>query len=147
MPINKVFHVENEAGLAAIAAELAPLFAGGAIVALEGNLGAGKTALSRALIREITGNPALDVPSPTFTLVQTYDAPPGKMGGEIWHFDFYRLKHPEEVFELGWEDALAGGGLLLMEWAERIGPLLPQMRTTITITPQDNGTRTIEVRG
>lgn len=143
MPINKVFHVENEAGLAAIAAELAPLFAGGAVVALEGNLGAGKTALSRALIREITGNTELDVPSPTFTLVQTYDAPMG----EIWHFDFYRLKHPEEVFELGWEDALAGGGLLLMEWAERIGPLLPQMRTTITITPQDNGARTIEVRG
>lgn len=129
--------------MAAVAAGLAPLFAHGAIVALEGDLGAGKTALARALIRELTGDATLDVPSPTFTLLQVYDAPTG----EIWHFDFYRLKHPEEVFELGWEDALAGGGLLLLEWAERIGPLLPPTRTHIVITPQSNGHRRVEVHG
>lgn len=127
--------------MAEVAAQLAPIFAKGAIVALEGDLGAGKTALSRALIRHLTGDPALDVPSPTFTLLQTYDAPMG----EIWHFDFYRLRHPEEVFELGWEDALAGGGLLLLEWAERIGPLLPPTVTHVVITPQKDGTRKIQV--
>jgi len=142
MPINKTFHVENEAALAGVAAQIAPLVAHGAIVALEGNLGAGKTAFARALIRHLTGKPDLDVPSPTFTLLQTYEA----NGIPIWHFDFYRLKHPEEVFELGWEDALASGGILLLEWAERIGPLLPSSVMHIVLTPDGATSRTLEVR-
>lgn len=142
MPINKVFHVENEAGMSEVADALAPHLTGGGILALEGNLGAGKTALARALIRKLTGSPDLDVPSPTFTLVQTYDT----NAAPIWHFDFYRLKNPEEVFELGWEDALAHGGVIIMEWAERIGPLLPRVMTHIVITPQDNGARKVEIK-
>lgn len=130
----------------AVAAEMAPLMQPstrmGAILSLEGNLGAGKTSLARALIRKLTNNPDLDVPSPTFTLLQTYDAG----DTHIWHFDFYRLKHPEEVFELGWEDALASKGIIIMEWAERIGPLLPPMPIMrINITPQPDGTRFVEL--
>lgn len=129
--------------MAEVAAELAPLLAHGAMVALEGNLGAGKTALARALIRHITGNPGLDVPSPTFTLLQTYET----SNLPVWHFDFYRLKHPEEVFELGWEDALASGGIILMEWAERIGPLLPSSVMHVAITPEANGSRKVGISG
>jgi tRNA threonylcarbamoyladenosine biosynthesis protein TsaE len=129
--------------MADVAVELAPIFRHGAIIALEGDLGAGKTAFARALIRNLSGDPALDVPSPTFTLVQTYDS----AAGPIWHFDFYRLKHPEEVFELGWEDAISDGGIIIMEWAQRIAPLLPQAMTNITITPQPDGIRILEVHG
>ena len=141
MAFNKVFHVANEAGLDAVAAELAPNLAAGTVLLLEGDLGAGKTALARALIRHITGNPALEVPSPTFTLLQTYDTPKG----EIWHFDLYRLKHPDEVYELGWEDALGSGAILIIEWAERIAPLLPRFCVKASIKPEADGTRTITV--
>lgn len=127
--------------MAAVAAEIAPLVAHGAIVSLEGDLGAGKTALARALIRHLTGDPTLEVPSPTFTLLQTYDAG----GVPVWHFDFYRLKLPDDVYELGWEDALASGGLLLLEWAQRIAPLLPPGVMRVMITPEGEG-RKIEVR-
>lgn len=129
--------------MTSVAADLAPLFAKGAVVALEGDLGAGKTALARALIRIYMNDPNLEVPSPTFTLLQTYDSP----HGPIWHFDLYRLKHPEEVFELGWEDALASYGIILIEWAEKMGPLLLNPITHITITPQNDNSRKVEVRG
>jgi tRNA threonylcarbamoyladenosine biosynthesis protein TsaE len=143
MAFNKVFHVANEAGLAAVAADLAPRLAPGTVLLLEGDLGAGKTALARALIRHITGKPALEVPSPTFTLLQTYDT----ARGEIWHFDLYRLKHPEEVYELGWEDALASGATLIIEWAERAASLLPRFCVRATIKPEADGARTITVTG
>jgi tRNA threonylcarbamoyladenosine biosynthesis protein TsaE len=140
MQINRVFDVENEAAMADVARVLVPWVENGAILALEGNLGAGKTALARALIRELCNDPALDVPSPTFTLVQTYD------NDRIWHFDFYRLKHPDEAFELGWEEAMASGGIIILEWGERIGPYLPTTRIQVAITPQENGSRKVEVR-
>lgn len=140
MANSKTFRVENEAALGPVAADLAQILEGGGIVALKGDLGAGKTALSRALIRHMTGNPDLDVPSPTYTLLQTYDA--GRL--PIWHFDLYRLKTPEEVYELGWDDALAPGNLVLIEWAERIADMLPA-HTTIAITTDGPTTRTITV--
>src|SRR5262249_39957393 len=87
------------------------------VVALHGDLGAGKTSLARGLIRSRTGAP--EVPSPTFTLVQTYDAP----SLPIWHFDLYRLTRPEEARELGLEEAV--DGLALIEWPERLGDHVP----------------------
>jgi len=75
------------------------------LVALAGGLGAGKTTLARAILRAASGQPALIVPSPTFTLVEVYETPMGA----FWHFDLYRLEAPEQVFELGWEEALAEG--------------------------------------
>jgi tRNA threonylcarbamoyl adenosine modification protein YjeE len=141
MAISKVFHVKNEADLAEVAAEIAPKLSGGSIMALEGDLGAGKTALTRAIIRHLTGNPELDVPSPTFTLVQTYDTPKG----ELWHFDLYRLKHPEEIFEIGWEDALSSGGIIIIEWPERIATLLSTFVIRVAITIEADKSRSIKV--
>lgn len=141
MPIAKEFHVENEAQMPQIAAKIAPLMTPGAILALDGDLGAGKTTLARALIRILADDPVLDVPSPTFTLVQTYETP----RGPLWHFDFYRLKSPDEIYELGWEDALAQKAMLVMEWGERIGPFMPAGAIRAIITPHGAG-RKIEVR-
>ena len=91
------------------------------MIALKGELGAGKTTFARAFIRARGGGEA--VPSPTFTLVQIYeigDVP-------IWHFDAYRLRDPDEAWELGIEDAFRDG-ISLIEWPERLGPLLPARR-------------------
>jgi len=113
----------------ALAKRLAPLLRRGDVVALAGDLGAGKTAFARALLQTlgVTG----DVPSPTFTLVQTYDTP----AFFVSHFDLYRLKDPSELDELGWDDALADG-LTLVEWAERAGTQLPNdcLRLRFSIT-------------
>lgn len=124
-----------------MAAALTPLLTPPSILVLEGDLGAGKTTLARALIRTLSGDPLLDVPSPTFTLLQTYDT----KNGPVWHFDLYRLKDPEEIYEIGWEDALSGGGIIIIEWAERLGPLLPRNVIHVSLTPEGTG-RKIEVR-
>lgn len=98
----------------------------GDMIALEGGLGAGKTTLARGFIRHFTGSTE-EVVSPTFTLAQLYDGPV-----PVWHFDLYRLKDPMEVLELGLEDALTEG-IVLVEWPERMGPLLPQRRLEVAL--------------
>lgn len=113
-------------GTAALAAVLAPALRPGDVVALTGDLGSGKTTLVRFLLATWHGAP-VEVPSPTFTLVQTYGLP---CGTTVWHFDLYRLSDPDEVTELGWEDALASG-ISLVEWPDRLGPLLPATRLHI----------------
>ncbi len=105
----------------------------GDIIFLRGNLGAGKSVFARSLVRALVDDQALEVPSPTFTLVQTYDAP----SGPIWHFDLYRLKKPEEIYELGWEDAI-GEALMIIEWPERLGMLAPQHHIDIHIQSIEN---------
>lgn len=117
-----ILNLPNDAATARLGAALAPLLRRGDVLALDGDLGAGKTALARAALRAATGNPAEEVPSPTFTLVQLYDAPTGETW---WHFDLYRLTTPEEALELGLEDALAEG-ISLIEWPQRLGAWLPQ---------------------
>jgi tRNA threonylcarbamoyl adenosine modification protein YjeE len=105
--------------------ELAGLLQPGDIVSLEGELGAGKSALARATIRALAGDPELEVPSPTFALVQPYDTP----RGVVLHADLYRLGHADEADELGLLDN--SDGFVLVEWAER-APHLAEM-ATITI--------------
>lgn len=90
------------------------------VFCLDGPLGAGKTAFAKFFI-QACATVEIEVPSPTFTLVQTYETPKGL----IWHFDVYRLRDPEEVFELGLEEALAYG-ISIIEWAEKIEPYLPK---------------------
>lgn len=119
---------------ARLAAALAPLLRLGDVVALRGELGTGKTTLARALIRALTGSDE-DVPSPTFTLVQTYAA----AGFDIWHFDLYRLERPEDAVELGIEDAMAEG-VTLIEWPERLGPWLPDHCLDIRLAYADGET-------
>jgi len=113
---------------ARLARMLASHLRAGDTVALWGNLGAGKTEFARALIRAASGSGEIEVPSPTFTLLQSYEAGAGR----IHHFDLYRVTHPDELTELGWDDAVADG-IVLVEWPERAGALLPATRLDVVM--------------
>lgn len=130
----------DEAATARLASRLATVLLPGDLVALRGDLGAGKTALCRALIRSVT-DPEAEVPSPTFTLVQSYDTDIGP----LWHFDLYRLSGPDEVLELGWEEARAEA-VSLVEWPDRLGPLLPADRLEVAMG-YDGPARQAELAG
>jgi tRNA threonylcarbamoyladenosine biosynthesis protein TsaE len=128
------FELPDEAATARLARSLAALALKGDVIALLGELGSGKTAFARAFINALPRPQAApepareplgpeEVPSPTFTLLQTYERAPAP----VWHFDLYRLTRPDEVYELGFEEAL-GEGILVIEWPERLGPLLPAER-------------------
>lgn len=114
--------LEDLGATRAFAARLALLLRPGDLVCLEGDLGAGKSELARAVIRARAGA-AIEVPSPTFTLVQHYELPDLL----LTHADLYRVADPEEVEELGLEEALETGALLV-EWPERAGDALPSRR-------------------
>jgi tRNA threonylcarbamoyl adenosine modification protein YjeE len=121
-----------------LAARIAPLLRKGDMLALSGELGAGKTEFARALLhaRGIVD----DVPSPTFTLVQAYETG-GETGGlTISHFDLYRLKSAAELDELGWDDAQACGAVIV-EWPERASARLPADRLELKFTLEANGQR------
>lgn len=120
---------ETENDTVELARELAAAALPGQIYSLEGVLGAGKSVFARAFIRALARAPDLNVPSPTFTLVQTYETETAP----VWHYDLYRMKDPEEIYELSWDDALSGG-IVLIEWAERLGHLKPSA-ITIEIEP------------
>jgi tRNA threonylcarbamoyladenosine biosynthesis protein TsaE len=122
-----VINLPDEPATSALAARLAAIARAGDVIALNGDLGAGKTALARAFIRART-TAGEEVPSPTFTLVQLYEG----FGPTIWHFDLYRLGNAEEAWELGIEEAFASG-ISLIEWPDRLGPLLPEHRLDITL--------------
>jgi tRNA threonylcarbamoyladenosine biosynthesis protein TsaE len=122
-----VIELPDEAATAAFAARIAALARPGDVIALKGELGAGKTSFARAFIRARGGVEA--VPSPTFTLVQVYEL--GE--GTVWHIDGYRLRHPDEAWELDIEDAFHEG-VSLIEWPERLGPLIPARRLEITLS-------------
>ena len=129
---------KTPAETAAFGARLAAKLAEGDIVFLKGGLGAGKTTLARGLISAWTGTDD-EVPSPTYTLVQTYSGP----RGELWHIDLYRLDDPDETLELGLEES---GALLLIEWPERLGAHTPRDRIEIHL--QERGAaRLIEIMG
>ena len=112
-------NLADEAATSLLGNDLSRTIIKGDLIALSGDLGAGKTTLARALIRSLAGDPELDVPSPTFTLVQAYDTPL-----PVSHFDLYRLGDPSEIEELGLDEAL-DDGVALVEWPERAGSLLP----------------------
>lgn len=126
---SKTKTVENEQELKALASQLTPMLKPRDVIALHGDLGAGKTSFARSLIQELAQKQE-EVPSPTFTLVQTYELP----CFTLWHFDLYRLKEEEkDILELGWGDARRDG-VILVEWPERLGGLLPKDRLDINIS-------------
>lgn len=117
---NILLPLATESDTAALGARLARAARAGDCILLEGPIGAGKTSLARAFIRTLCG-PQEEVPSPTFTLVQVYEA----KGIEIWHADLYRLTHPDEVWELGLDDAFHRA-ICLVEWPDRLGKHRPE---------------------
>ncbi|SNX70839.1 tRNA threonylcarbamoyladenosine biosynthesis protein TsaE [Cereibacter ovatus] len=125
----------SETDTARLGAMLAGLLRPGDTLLLHGPIGAGKTHLARALIRASLGHDE-DVPSPTFTLVQTYEAP----GHEIWHADLYRLSHPDEVTELGLEAAFATA-VCLVEWPDRLAGLAPPDALHLRLSAEGEGRR------
>ena len=116
----------DETATARLASEVALIVQAGDLVTLSGDLGSGKTAFARALIRHLAGDEGLEVPSPTFTLMQIYQTPTFP----IVHADLYRIKGPDELVELGWDEA-SDGALLLVEWADRAGTQLPEDRLDV----------------
>ena len=122
--------LDNLAATEALAARLATLARPGDALLLEGPLGAGKSVLARAFLRAAAGDPALEVPSPTFTLVQSYDLPGGRAAH---HFDLYRLSGPDGLLELGWDEAREG--IVLVEWPERLGRLRPAQALHVQLAP------------
>lgn len=120
--------LSDEEETRSLAAKLAPMLSSGDVVALGGDLGSGKTAFARALINALPGDEE-EVPSPTFTLVQTYER--GDI--DVYHFDLYRLEDPEEAFELGIEDAFADG-LSLIEWPDHLGGYLPRRHLSVNLS-------------
>jgi tRNA threonylcarbamoyladenosine biosynthesis protein TsaE len=124
-----------------LGARLAALTGPGDLILLEGPLGAGKTTLARAFLRAAAGDPALEVPSPSFTLVQTYETPLGP----IHHYDLWRLDGPADLEELGWHQARAD--IVLVEWPDRLGPLRPPDALTVSLQPGPNNARRATLSG
>ncbi len=126
----------------AFARRLAGVLRAGDTLLFEGELGSGKSELARAMIRALAGD-GVEVPSPTYTLVQHYDAP----AGDILHADLYRLNGADEVVELGLEEAL-GHAILLVEWPDRAGPgWFPTDSLRLRIETQPGEARILRLEG
>lgn len=139
MPADAVF-LESEAETIRFGEDIALALKPGDCVALSGDLGAGKSTFARALIRAVADDPGLEVPSPTFTLVQTY-----ALRIPVAHFDLYRIADATELDELGFEEALTDG-VCLVEWPEKADEALPAERLTFTFTHEGEGRR-VEISG
>jgi len=122
-----------------LGARLGRALRGGDTICLIGGLGAGKTTLARGLVQNFLPNEV--VPSPTYTLVQTYELP----NFTLWHCDLYRLEHPDEAYELGLIDAM-GEDVCVLEWPDRLGELLPQEVLKIEIKFDGEG-RSVSLSG
>ena len=134
----------SEEDTAALAGRIGALAGAGDVLLLSGPIGAGKTHFARALIRARLAAHGLDedIPSPTFTLVQSYEA--GEL--EIWHADLYRLTHPDEVIELGLIDAFESA-LCLVEWPDRLGELSPPTALRLDFAALPGGGHRVTLSG
>jgi len=132
--MEKVFWTHNEAETGAVAQKMATITTRGDVWALSGTLGAGKSVFARAFIQHLTS--ADEVPSPTFTLVQTYWTD----DFDIYHYDLYRLKDAMEIFELGVEEAFFSA-VSLVEWPEKMAGFAPRNMWHVKIEPQGEARR------
>lgn len=131
-------YLADEPATSLLGDDIASALRPGDVLALHGDLGAGKTTLARAIVRGLAGNRTLEVPSPTFTLAQSYET-----RFAVTHFDLYRLTSPEELDELGFEDAVAAG-VVIVEWPERAGERLPSGAIQVRLT-EDGAGRLAEI--
>jgi tRNA threonylcarbamoyladenosine biosynthesis protein TsaE len=131
------YTIESPDQLAEVAKTILSASGNQRIFTLQGDLGAGKTTLVKAFCACLGAGDV--VKSPTFALVNTYDAP----GGEIFHFDFYRITRLEEAYDLGFEEYFDSGNYCFIEWPEMITPLLPETAVQIHITVDGPTARTI----
>lgn len=141
MSIDLTLELPTAADTEALGRRLAALAQAGDVILLEGPIGAGKSCLARAFIRSRLGREE-EVPSPTFTLVQVYEAP----GADIWHADLYRLTHPDEVWELGLDDAFASA-ICLVEWPDRLGTHVPADALRLRLEAKGDGRRAVLTGG
>jgi tRNA threonylcarbamoyladenosine biosynthesis protein TsaE len=125
--------LETEADTQALGARVAALLRPGDVVALSGDLGAGKTTFARGLVQAL--GHAGEVPSPTFPIVQIYEPPDTRL--PLWHVDLYRISHPEEIEELGLDEALEDCALII-EWPQRLRALWPQT-LQLSLAPATQG--------
>ncbi len=130
----------DEAATIALGTTIAGALRSGDAVLLSGPLGAGKTVLARAILRAL--GIADRVPSPTFTLVQSYET----HNLAVQHFDLFRIEHENELIELGLQDALAGGAILV-EWPEHAFGQMPDSALMIELSPSEGGARTARLTG
>ena len=141
MPKPRRLTLDGEEATAELAAEIASLAEDGDVIALSGELGTGKTTFARAFLRE--WGVQEEIPSPTFTLVQTYELE----AGTVWHFDLYRLENPDDALELDIEDAFTEG-ISLIEWPERLGAYLPWERLDLRFAiGEREDVRRVEIEG
>lgn len=131
-----IYNIKSEAQSIAVAKKIASKISIGSIIALKGSLGAGKTFITKHIIRSLLEQD-INVTSPTFQLLQIYKA----KGYEIYHYDLYRLKNKNEIFELGFEDAMNGRNICIIEWPEIIFDLLPEGVITIELGFDENNQR------
>jgi tRNA threonylcarbamoyladenosine biosynthesis protein TsaE len=131
----------DQAGTEVLGATIARKLRPGDTILLEGTLGAGKTTFARALIRAACNAPALDVPSPSYTLVQSYEAD----GLRLHHFDLWRLDGPDSLAELGWDDGLAD--VAIVEWPDRLGALRPAQALVLSFALEGETMRRITLDG
>lgn len=144
-PIKKVtvpFFVEDLAGTEAFGRRLGALLFPGAVISLVGQLGAGKTHLTRAIAEGLDVRNPATVTSPTFVLIQEYAA-----RIPIFHFDAYRLHTEREFLELGADEYFVGDGVCIVEWADRVPGALPLERLEIRIEPIGETERRFEMTG
>jgi tRNA threonylcarbamoyladenosine biosynthesis protein TsaE len=141
MPEPLIIALQDLVATESLARSLASIARAGDCILLDGPLGAGKTALARAFLRAAAGDPAMEVPSPSFTLVQIYDT---KIGS-VFHYDLWRLDGSDALAELDWEDAL--DGVVLVEWPERLGALRPDDALTISLRLMDGEAREAVLTG
>ena len=127
----KTIHITSQEELPQVARAIIELLGRRTVVAFRGEMGAGKT----TLIREIAA-------SPTFAIVNQYK---GQGNRRIYHFDFYRIEDLREAFDFGYEEYFYSGDLCLVEWPEKIEPLLPENVVTVRITVDSDTARTFEI--
>ena len=135
-----IVRTNTEEETEALGERLAKCLRAGAVVALYGDLGAGKTAFVRGMARGLGIRES--VTSPTFTIVNEYPGDPA-----LFHFDMYRLKNAEELYGIGWEDYLDRNGICVTEWSERIEEALPENAVRVTIQRLSDTERSVRIEG